>query len=57
MAQGLSPTDATSCGVYLHGRAAEAIAEAMGNTGTIASDLIQVLPETIRGLRRHPNVG
>jgi len=57
MAQGLSPTDATSCGVYLHGRAAEAIAEAMGNTGTIASDLIQVLPETIRGLRRHPDVG
>ena len=57
MAQGLAPTDATSCGVYIHGRAGESVAEVMGNTGTVASDLIQVLPETISRLRHLPGVG
>ena len=57
MAQGLSPADATCCGVYLHGRAGESVAEAIGNTGTLASDLIQLLPETISGLRHHPGIG
>ena len=56
MAQGLSPSDATSCGVYLHGLAGESVAEARGNTGTVASDLVQVLPETVRGLRHHPGI-
>ena len=57
MAQGRSPADATCCGVYLPGRAGESVAEAMGNTGTVASDLIQMLPETISGLRNHPGAG
>ena len=57
MAQGLSPADATSCGVYIHGRAGESVARAMGNTGAVASDLIQLLPETISGLRLHSGVG
>lgn len=52
MAQGLSPYDAACCGVYLHGLAGEAVREAMGDTGTIASDLIWRLPKTIKGLRR-----
>ena len=52
MAQGLSPYDAASCGVYLHGRAAEAVRRVMGDAGTTASDLIERLPETIDRLRR-----
>ena len=57
IAQGLSPTDATCCGVYIHGRAGESVAEEGGNTGAVASDLIQVLPETISALRHHPGTG
>lgn len=57
MAQGLSPSNATSCGVYIHGRAGESVAESMGNTGALASDLIQVLPQTISRLRRHHGAG
>ena len=57
MAQGLSPTDATACGVYLHGRAGESVAAAMGNAGSAATDLIQVLPETMSGLRHGSGVG
>ena len=52
MAQGLSPNDATCCGVYLHGRVAETVRERLGDTGMVASDLIQGLPETINRLRR-----
>ena len=52
MAQGLSPNIAVSCGVFLHGQAAEEVRRRMGDTGTIASDLIARLPETIMGLRQ-----
>ncbi|MEK7814438.1 MAG: ADP/ATP-dependent (S)-NAD(P)H-hydrate dehydratase, partial [Chloroflexota bacterium] len=52
MAQGLTPYDATCCGVYLHGQAAEAVRRARGDTGTLASDLIERLPETISQLRQ-----
>lgn len=52
MAQGLTPFEATCCGVYLHGEAAEAVRRARGDTGTLASDLIERLPETIRQLRQ-----
>jgi NAD(P)H-hydrate epimerase len=52
LAQGLSPADAACCGVYLHGRVAEAVRDRMGDAGTIASDLIERLPETIGRLRR-----
>ena len=51
MAQGLSPGKAAACGVYLHGRAAEAVGQRLGNTGTVASDLIECLPETINRVR------
>jgi NAD(P)H-hydrate epimerase len=52
LAQGLSPADATCCGVYLHGRVAEAVRDRVGDAGTIASDLIEGLPETMGQLRR-----
>ena len=57
MAQGLPPGDAACCGVYLHGRTAETVRKKLGDTGTIASDLINVLPETIKGLRQGAGAG
>ena len=54
MAQGLNPCIAACCGVYLHGQAAESIVEKLGDTGSIASDLIPELPRTIRRLRQCP---
>ena len=51
LAQGLSPFDAASCGVYLHGRAAETLTARRGNAGILASDLIDCLPQTIMQIR------
>jgi NAD(P)H-hydrate epimerase len=51
MAQGLSPYLAACCGVYLHGWAGVSVIKQKGNTGTVASDLIEVLPETINWVR------
>ena len=52
MAQGLSPEDAASCGVYLHGAAAESVREELGDTGTLAGDLLPALPRTIKRIKR-----
>jgi NAD(P)H-hydrate epimerase len=51
MAQGLCPYPGACCGVYLHAQAAAAVTRRKGNTGAIASDLIEELPETINQLR------
>jgi len=51
MAQGLSPYLAACCGAYLHGSAGEQVRAYMGHTGMIASDLLDVLPHVIMGLR------
>ena len=51
MAQGLSPEDAACCGVYLHGAAGEAVREELGDTGTVAGDLLPLLPKTIKTVR------
>ncbi len=51
MAQGLSPSDAACCGVYLHGHAAETVRARLGDAGMIASDLVQELPTAVRDLR------
>ena len=51
LAQGLSPFDAASCGVYLHGLAAETLTSRRGNAGILASDLIDCLPQTIMQIR------
>lgn len=50
-AQGLSDVDAATCGTFLHGEAAEAVAARLGNTGMIAGDLLPELPRTIKKLR------
>jgi NAD(P)H-hydrate epimerase len=52
MAQRLSSHLAACCSVYLHGQAGASVARRKGNTGTIASDLIEELPETINRLRQ-----
>ena len=52
MAQGLSPGDACCCGVYLHGLAGEITREKLGQSGSLASDLIGELPVVIERLRR-----
>ena len=46
LAQGLSPLDASLCGVYLHGRAGDLAAEHLTQRSMIASDIIAYLPET-----------
>ena len=52
MAQGLSPEDATCCGVYLHGAAGEMVRDELGDTGTLAGDLLPALPRAIRNIRQ-----
>ena len=52
MAQGLSVGDASCCGVFLHGLAAETVREKLGEAGSVASDLIGELPLVINRLRR-----
>ncbi len=51
LAQGLSPFDAASCGVFLHGLAGEMVRSEMGDAGMLASDLLPVLPKAIRQLK------
>ena len=52
LAQGSSPEDAACCGVYLHAAAAETVQGEMGDTGTLAGDLLPVLPAVIAGIRQ-----
>lgn len=48
IAQGMSAFDAAQLGVYIHGKAGDLAAEAKGQVGMIASDLIEFLPLAIR---------
>ena len=48
LAQGLSPWEAASLGVYLHGRAGARVRDRLGDAGAVAPDLIPELPLTIR---------
>ena len=45
LAQGLSPLDASLCGVYLHGRAGDLAADHLTQRAMIAGDIITYLPE------------
>ncbi|MEE3140953.1 MAG: NAD(P)H-hydrate dehydratase, partial [Chloroflexota bacterium] len=51
IAQGLPLDLAASCGVFIHGLAGEAVRDRIGDTGSIASDLVELLPETIHDLK------
>ena len=50
LGQGLDPEDAMKLGVYLHGLVGDHAAEAKGEVGLIASDIIEGLPARIREL-------
>ena len=50
LAQGMDPFEAASCGVYLHGLAAESITSGRGPAGLLASEVADALPRTIKGL-------
>jgi len=51
VAQGLSLFDSAALGVYLHGKAAEAVRETMGDAGMLATDLLPALPRVIKRLK------
>ena len=51
LARGMDPFDAASCGVYLHGQAAEAITASRGPVGLLASEVAEALPQAIRRMR------
>ncbi len=51
LARGLPPWDAARLGAWLHGRAGDLAAEALGEEGLIAADLLPWLP---RALAEHP---
>jgi NAD(P)H-hydrate repair Nnr-like enzyme with NAD(P)H-hydrate dehydratase domain len=50
LGQGLSAEDALQLGVYLHGFVGDRVADANGEIGLIASDIIDGLPGGIRAL-------
>lgn len=51
IAQGLTPFDASCCGVYIHGTAGEIIREKFGETGAMASDLLNSLPLSMKSIQ------
>lgn len=51
LAQGLDIFNAATLGVWLHGMAGEAIKAELGDTGMIASDMLLMLPKTIKTLK------
>lgn len=52
LGQGLPPLQAAQCGVYLHGLAGDRVCEHLGDTGLIATDLINELPHTLQTVRQ-----
>lgn len=50
LAQGLSLSESAKAGVWLHARAADAIAQIQGQRGLLASDLYVLLPKFVNGL-------
>ncbi|MEP6756364.1 MAG: NAD(P)H-hydrate dehydratase [Chthonomonadales bacterium] len=52
LAQGLEPWDAACLGVYVHGSAGDKAECEIGESGLIASDLIQRIPGVIRHLQK-----
>jgi len=48
LAQGMTPFEAAACGVYVHGLAAEELADDLGDRGLLASELLPAIPRAIR---------
>jgi NAD(P)H-hydrate epimerase len=52
LAGGLAPSDAATCGAWLHGAAAEALEPRLGDAGLLAHEIADVVPRVRRGLVR-----
>ncbi len=52
LARGGDPLDAACAGVYLHGLAGDLLAERLGDTGLMATELADAVPLAISGVRR-----
>jgi NAD(P)H-hydrate epimerase len=52
LGRGLAPLGAAYCGAYLHGLAADLVAEDLGEEGMLASDVASALPRALAVLRR-----
>ena len=52
LARGWAPAKAAVAGVYLHGLAADLLSEDMGQSGVLAGDLLEVIPELAFSLSR-----
>jgi NAD(P)H-hydrate epimerase len=50
MAQGLSPFEAASAGVFLHGAAGDLVRRELGPAGAVASDLLPALPRARKAI-------
>jgi NAD(P)H-hydrate epimerase len=53
LAQGLSPESATHAGVYLHGAAADHLADSIGPYGYLAGDVMNTIPAAIKKIYDH----
>ncbi|PZC51271.1 MAG: NAD(P)H-hydrate epimerase [Chloroflexi bacterium] len=51
LAQGLSSLDAATCGAYLHGLSGEQIGLRIGDSGLLASDLLNEIPLQIKSIK------
>lgn len=51
LAQGLKTFEAACVGTYIHGFAGEMLKEKLGDAGIIASDLLPLLPKTIKKIK------
>jgi len=52
--QGLSPQEACRAGVYLHGAAADSLAQSMGPYGYLAGDVMDAIPRAIQKIVVNP---
>jgi len=53
IAQGLSPADASTLGVYMHGHAGDIVADKKGQQSMVASDIINALPGVFRSIKSY----
>ena len=55
--QGFSVDEAVNAGVFLHSSAADFLSHSIGPVGFLASDLIETLPEHIKGFTKTTSQG